>query len=137
MIVTIFVIFLIIRDINNKRRKIFDRRATEKLDERNSKNSATETVTGDTKDFNTSLDELCMSYQSSETLYSSATSRAYMYDKRRQDSSSICSEILNDDAKFIEDLIRMPNRKSISRSRKYVSKSNLTRRRRTTGRYRK
>ncbi|XP_055587770.1 cAMP-specific 3',5'-cyclic phosphodiesterase isoform X4 [Uranotaenia lowii] len=98
---------------------------------------------------NSSLEDLCVSLQS-DTLYSSATSR--IYDKRRQDSSSICSDIFNTDegggiggsvpgtgarSSLAEELpTRYGNsstRKSLTRIRRSLSRTSMTRRRRTTG----
>lgn len=84
---------------------------------------------------NSSLEELCVSELQSDTLYSTATSK--IYDKRRQDSSSICSDIFNTDEggrSVAEEAVRITTRKSLTRIRRCMSRTSLTRRRRTTGR---
>ncbi|XP_062701650.1 cAMP-specific 3',5'-cyclic phosphodiesterase isoform X6 [Aedes albopictus] len=83
---------------------------------------------------NSSLEELCVSELQSDTLYSTATSK--IYDKRRQDSSSICSDIFNTDEggrSVAEEAVRITTRKSLTRIRRCMSRTSLTRRRRTTG----
>lgn len=132
MIVAVFVIFSLLRGLTQKRKSIIHNNLSlsSETDERQhcklQDSSAVET------NLNSSFEELCVSLQS-DTVYSSATSK--IYDKRRQDSSSICSDIFNtDEGRSVEEP-RIATRKSLTRIRRCISRTSLTRRRRTTGRY--
>lgn len=141
MIVAVFVIFSLFRGLTHKRKSISHKSprpslvtevSTERVSDHNHKN-AVNAVEG--ANLNSSIEDLCVSLCQSESIYSSATSK--IYDKRRQDSSSICSDIFNTDegGRSVSEEVRFTTRKSLTRIRRCTSRTSLSRRRRTTGRY--
>lgn len=140
MIVAVFVLFSLLRGLIQKRNPIARNNLSspsvvdQDQDQEHRQAQLNESAVVEAN-LNSSLEELCVSLQS-DTLYSSATSK--IYDKRRQDSSSICSDIFNTDEggrSVAEEAVRITTRKSLTRIRRCMSRTSLTRRRRTTGRY--
>lgn len=133
MIVAVFVLFSLLRELTQKRKRITRNNLSSSsvADDRHQA-KLNESAVVEAK-LDSSLEELCVSLQS-ESIYSSATSK--IYDKRRQDSSSICSDIFNtDEGRSMVEEARITTRKSLTRIRRCMSRTSLSRRRRTTGRY--
>ncbi|XP_055618829.1 cAMP-specific 3',5'-cyclic phosphodiesterase, isoforms N/G isoform X4 [Toxorhynchites rutilus septentrionalis] len=131
MIVAVFVIFSLFRGLTQKRKSVIHNNLSlsSAADEHQQHRKLHDSSAVETN-LNSSLEELCVSLQS-DTVYSSATSK--IYDKRRQDSSSICSDIFNTDEGRSAEEPRVTTRKSLTRIRRCISRTSLTRRRRTTG----
>lgn len=133
MIVAVFVLFSLLRGLTQKRKSITRNNLSSSSvadDRHQTKLNESAVVEAN---LNSSLEELCVSLQS-ESVYSSATSK--IYDKRRQDSSSICSDIFNtDEGRSVAEEARLTTRKSLTRIRRCMSRTSLSGRRRTTGRY--
>lgn len=137
MIVAVFVVFSLLRELIQKRKPIARNNLASRpsvvadVDYRLQQAKLNESAAVEAN-LNSSLEELCVSLQS-ESIYSSATSK--IYDKRRQDSSSICSDIFNtDEGRSVVEEARITTRKSLTRIRRCMSRTSLSRRRRTTGR---
>lgn len=148
MIVAVFVLFSLFRGLTHKRKSISAAKSpplsaaaaelseTGRSDRLHHKNNGSV----DGTNLNSSIEDLCVSLCQSESIYSSATSK--IYDKRRQDSSSICSDIFNTDEgggggggrSSVSEETRFTTRKSLTRIRRCTSRTSLSRRRRTTGR---
>lgn len=147
MIVAVFVLFSLFRGLTHKRKSssaaksptpsaaVVQVSGTGPLDRlQHHKNNGSVEGTN----LNSSIEDLCVSLCQSESIYSSATSK--IYDKRRQDSSSICSDIFNTDEgggggrSSVSEETRFTARKSLTRIRRCTSRTSLSRRRRTTGR---
>ncbi|XP_039436278.1 cAMP-specific 3',5'-cyclic phosphodiesterase-like isoform X2 [Culex pipiens pallens] len=146
MIVAVFVLFSLFRGLTHKRKSssaakspppsaaVAQVSGTGPLDRlQHHKNNGSVEGTN----LNSSIEDLCVSLCQSESIYSSATSK--IYDKRRQDSSSICSDIFNTDEgggggrSSVSEETRFTARKSLTRIRRCTSRTSLSRRRRTTG----
>lgn len=144
MIVAVFVIFSLFRGLTHRRKPITNNNLTSStsvtavavpgtISNGNRGNHRLNDGTIGEPNLNSSFEELCVSMQS-DTVYSTATSK--IYDKRRQDSSSICSDIFNtDEGRSVAEETRITTRKSLTRIRRCMSRTSLSRRRRTTGRY--
>jgi hypothetical protein len=127
MIVTVFVIFLFLRDIGRKRKHDNNSSCIRIKDLRGNNNFDT---------LITSIDEssyAAVSQSHSDTI--SGNSSSLLDDKLRNDSLSVCSDIFAMDPKPISEEIRIPARKNFTKPFRKYGQRIFTRRRRTTGRY--